>query len=64
MRSAPPRVAERLLEGVLGGSPEARTILGDLAEDFSEVLRRRGRLAARLWYWREATALVASTVVA
>lgn len=58
----PPRTAERILARVLGSSAEARTILGDLAEDFAGVARRRGRTAARVWYWREALALAVSTI--
>lgn len=48
---------------VLGRSAEARTILGDLAEDFTDVVRRRGRTRATLWYWREAFGLCASTIL-
>lgn len=58
----PPRWAERLLSAVLGTSPEARAILGDLAEDHAGVRRRRGAVAARLWYWKEALALATSAL--
>ncbi|MDX1493016.1 MAG: ADOP family duplicated permease, partial [Longimicrobiales bacterium] len=63
MSARPPRFAERLLSLVLGSSAEARTILGDLAEDFAGVVRRRGRMSAWLWYWREALGLSASTIL-
>lgn len=58
----PPWLAERLLGLVLGSSDEARTILGDLAEDFASEVERRGRSRATLWYWKEAAGLAASTV--
>ncbi len=61
MSSAPPGLAERLLTMVLGSSEEARTILGDLAEDHARVARRRGRFIAGLWYCWEAFSLSAST---
>ncbi|MBT8487953.1 MAG: ABC transporter permease [Gemmatimonadetes bacterium] len=61
MRAAPPRVAERLLTLVLGSSEEARTILGDLAEDHARAVRERGKLAAAGWYWKEALSLAVST---
>lgn len=62
MSAGPPKVAERILSLVLGSSAEARTILGDLAEDYVDVVRRRGRIPARLWYWKEAMALSVSTL--
>lgn len=62
MSPAPPKVAERILSLVLGRSAEARTILGDLAEDHADVVRRRGRIRARLWYWKEALALSTSSL--
>jgi putative ABC transport system permease protein len=54
---APPRLAVRLLERVLGNDPAARAILGDLQEDFARVVRARGAGAARRWHWREALLL-------
>lgn len=63
MSATPPPLAERLLSMALGSSAEARTILGDLAEDFADVVQRRSKTLARLWYWREAVGLCASTAL-
>ena len=59
----PPRRAERLLLAALGDSVEARTVLGDLAEDYAAILRQKGLAGARRWYWREALFLSASTLL-
>lgn len=63
MAERPPRLAERLLTWALGAEDAARSVLGDVAEDFAAVLRRRGPGVARLWYWKEALALTASALV-
>jgi len=57
MATQPPKAAERLLEKGLGTSSASRSIVGDLNEDFQEIVQRRGAAAARRWYWREALAL-------
>lgn len=50
----PPRAVELLLES-LGAKPEFReSLLGDLAQEFSERAERDGFRAARIWYYREA----------
>lgn len=63
MSDNPPPAAERLLRAALGDEAESATILGDLAEDFAAVVRDRGHARARLWYWREAASLAASSVL-
>jgi hypothetical protein len=50
----PPRAAEVILES-LGAKPEFRdSLLGDLAQEFSERAEHDGPRAARGWYYREA----------
>ena len=50
----PPRAVELLLES-LGAKAEFReSLLGDLAQEFSERLERGGLRSARRWYHREA----------
>lgn len=53
----PPRAAERILGWALGPSEAARSIRGDLAEDFARAVGERGRVRAGLWYWKESLAL-------
>ncbi|MGH9322207.1 MAG: ABC transporter permease [Vicinamibacteria bacterium] len=56
MRTAarPPRLARRLLARLLPPGPNREGILGDLEELYAGRLRRRSKLAADLWYLREA----------
>ena len=56
--NGPPRRAERILLQAMGDTPEARSVAGDLREDYARTVGRRGRLRANLWYWREVTGLV------
>ena len=56
-RLEPPGWAERMLLRVLGDSPEARSVAGDLREDYARLAARRGRRLASLWYWREAVGM-------
>lgn len=63
MSVQPPATAERILARSLGESDEARTILGDLNEDYSSVVLARGVGRARIWYWRESLALSAGALV-
>ena len=58
-RGAPPRVAEGLLERALGKHETSAAILGDLAEEHEDLLRRSGERAADRWYWCEALRLAA-----
>lgn len=53
MPASPPRMAERLLRWCLGAAPAARYIVGDLRQEYAALRRRRGRVIAHLWYWRE-----------
>jgi predicted permease len=52
-----PRVIGRLLATVLGSDPIARSVLGDLAEEFEDRARLDRGAAAR-WYWREALGIL------
>jgi putative ABC transport system permease protein len=53
MSFAPPRLATRLLRAALGDD-DFEAISGDLEEAFRvEIAPERGRLRARLWYWRQ-----------
>ncbi|MGD2122918.1 MAG: ABC transporter permease [Gemmatimonadota bacterium] len=54
MKTVPPGLATRILEGVLRDDPAGPAILGDIHEDFVRACRTRGLWAGRLWYWREA----------
>jgi len=51
--SRPPRLAWLLLRRVLPGA-DADWLLADLRERYETRRRRRGRLVAGLWYWRQA----------
>ncbi len=54
--SPPPRLAERVLHGLLGNRPSRPFILADLAEEYAERhAHHPGR--ARQWYWRQAVLL-------
>ena len=53
----PPERADGLLERVLPDGIKGLTILGDLHQEFSDVLVERGEAAARRWYWRESMKL-------
>jgi len=46
----PPFIAEWILSRFTG-TVEKRTILGDMEEYFFELVRERGNLQAKMWYW-------------
>ena len=50
----PPPFAERLLLGLLTDPALADAVLGDLTEEWRTRVTRDGRMAATLWYWRQA----------
>jgi len=50
---APPLLAERLLSATVADAEWRDSIVGDLREEFAVELARRGRPAARGWYWRQ-----------
>jgi putative ABC transport system permease protein len=50
----PPRLVTRVLRGLLGEGPDARSIIGDLHEEYQAIACDRGRVRAALWYWRQA----------
>jgi predicted permease len=64
MNTQPPAFPHALLARVLGRDGVARSMLGDLREDFALLVRQRGVRRARWWYWREAISLSASTAAA
>jgi putative ABC transport system permease protein len=56
----PPRLADALLKRVLPIGKRGESILGDLREEFREMVRRdapSGASAARRWYWQQAIRL-------
>ena len=55
----PPTRADRLLEWALPPGDRGLSIIGDLHLEFADIVSRRGGSTARLWYWREALALIA-----
>jgi len=55
--SSPPRLASRLVRLAATGLSWRETAVGDLAEERSNVAKRRGRFAADAWYWSQAVAL-------
>jgi predicted permease len=58
MSLGPPRLAERLLERVIGRSDFAESLVGDLREEYRpRALRQPAR--ARVWYWVQALRLLA-----
>ena len=63
MYQQPPSVAEKILVWALGPGDAARTVLGDVNEDYAGLFKRRGQASARLWYWKEALTLSASSLV-
>jgi predicted permease len=63
MPERPPRLADRFLEWALGPSDSARSVRGDLNEDFVRLLRARGRRVAHRWFWREALSLGATALL-
>jgi hypothetical protein len=51
--SQPPRVPERLLDGLSGRTPFSEGVIGDLAEEFARRAARDSAGSARRWYYRE-----------
>ena len=47
----PPRLAERLLEALVGSGPVGQSIVGDAREEFAKR-RSESRTGGRFWYWR------------
>ncbi len=58
----PPAAPQRWLARALSMDPSGSAILGDLLEDFYALANREGSAEARGWYWRQATALIASAL--
>jgi putative ABC transport system permease protein len=56
-RTGPPDRAVAWLERRLAASAWRDSILGDLDEEYTGIARRRGRLAADLFYWSQAVRL-------
>lgn len=51
-RTCPPRFAAWLVD-LFACSDQAELILGDLAEEFSDIASKSGVVSARHWYWRQ-----------
>jgi hypothetical protein len=54
----PPRLAAWLVS-LFGSSRQAESILGDLAEEFSDIASQSGVASARRWYWRQSLKTIA-----
>jgi len=54
-RFCPPRLAQWILAQV-SRSNNGFAVVGDTAEEYSEMHRRHGRAAARRWYWQQVRA--------
>jgi hypothetical protein len=54
----PPRLAAWLVE-LFTSADQAECILGDLAEEFSDLASRSGVVSARRWYWRQSAKTIA-----
>jgi putative ABC transport system permease protein len=63
-RLRPPRIARRLLEQAVPEALARDGLLGDLHELYVQRRRKRGRLRADLWYWREACSAALSYRIA
>jgi hypothetical protein len=48
----PPRIASWLVE-LFSSAEQAESILGDLHEEFSDIVSKSGVVSARCWYWRQ-----------
>lgn len=55
----PPRLAAWLVELFASGE-QAESIVGDLQEEFSEVIQKSGIVSARRWYWRQGVKTIAN----
>lgn len=53
-----PRLAAWLVS-LFGSSEQAESILGDLAEEFSDIALKSGVASARRWYWRQSLKTIA-----
>jgi len=51
-RGAPPELPGRLLTVVIGDAGERDCMLGDLEEEYRELVARHGGGVARAWYWQ------------
>jgi hypothetical protein len=51
-RTRPPRLAAWFVE-LSASAEQSESILGDLAEEFSDVASKSGVVSARRWYWRQ-----------
>src|SRR5215510_5219875 len=54
----PPRLAAWLVS-LFGSSEQAESILGDLSEEFLDIVSKSGIAFARRWYWRQSLKTIA-----
>ena len=57
-RPRPPRFGAWLVS-LFGSSQQAESILGDLAEEFSDIASKSGVASARRWHWRQSLKTIA-----
>jgi hypothetical protein len=60
-RSRPPRLASWLVE-LFATDDQEESILGDLHEEFFDIVSKSGTVSARRWYWRQTAKTIAHLV--
>ena len=61
-RQHPPHIAEKLLRSLLPES-ERRALLGDYEELYIDLIQRKGKTKARLWYWMQFLRTIPSVII-
>lgn len=59
LRLCPPRIAAWLVE-LFASAEQEQSILGDLHEEFSDIVSKSGIVSARRWYWRQSAKTIAN----
>lgn len=62
--SAPPPLAERLLSALVPDAGWRDSIIGDLREEFGDLVSATNSAAARRWYWRQSLSIGGRAVTA
>jgi putative ABC transport system permease protein len=62
MKSSPPRLAEHIVRTAVRNPAWRETVLGDLGEEFTAEIARRGPHRAAFWYWRQAIGLALTLI--